>query len=408
MQGLVRQVVGSLALALVCAAASAQEGGKYLTILGDCAACHTETARQPFAGGRALISPFGTFYTPNITPDRETGIGSWTADDFWRALHDGISKSRGRLYPAMPYPHYTLYSRADSDAMYAYLQSLAPIRNEPRKHEIPFPFSLRSVMIVWNGLYLHKGEYVPDPARSARWNRGAYLVKGPGHCGACHTPKNSLYADREELALSGNIVENWWAADLTSDDREGLGGWSSADIVEYLKTGRNRHLMAAGPMVDVITVSTSRMRHDDLAAIADYLKSLPPVLEPEAVPEPAASTMRAGRAQFRTHCQDCHNYDGTGVPRRYQALVGVPTVQARNPTTVLRVILEGQEPPAISARPDDEPMPAFVEKMTDGEVADVATYIRNAWGNRAPPVSAQEVGDLREKLAAEKRAAEDR
>jgi mono/diheme cytochrome c family protein len=397
----VRRTAGTLALALVCSAGSAEESGRYLTILGDCAACHTSNARQPFAGGRALVSPFGTFYTPNITPDRETGIGSWSADDFWRALHDGRSKSRGRLYPAMPYPHYTMYSRAESDAMYVYLRGLEPVSNVPPRHEIPFPFNLRFLIAFWNALYFDEGEYVPDPAKSALWNRGAYLVKGPGHCGACHTPKNFLYADREDLALSGNVVENWWAADLTGDDREGLGGWSSAEIVEYLKTGRNRYLMAAGPMVDVITVSTSRMRDRDLAAIAAYLKELPPILEPEAVPEPAAATMRAGRAQFRKHCQDCHNYDGTGVPRRYQALVGVPTVQARNPTTVLRVILEGQKPPAISARPDDEPMPAFAEKMTDGEVADVATYLRNAWGNRAPGVSARQVRDLREKIAQE-------
>ena len=398
-----RRAVGGLALALICSAATAEPNGRYLTILGDCAACHTERPAQPFAGGRALISPFGTFYTPNITPDRETGIGSWSADEFWQVLHEGRSRTRGRLYPAMPYPHYTMYSRAESDAMYAYLRSLEPVSHTPPEHEIGFPFNLRFLLAIWNGLYFDEGEFVPDPDKSAQWNRGAYLVNGPGHCGACHTPKNFLYADREPLAFSGNLVENWWAADLTGDDREGLGGWSAADIVEYLKTGRNRHLMAAGPMVDVITVSTSKMRDDDLAAIAAYLKELAPVVEDEAVPEPAAEIMKEGRAQFREHCQDCHNYDGTGVPRRYQALVGVPTVQASNPTTVLRVILEGQKPPAISARPDDEPMPGFAEKLTDREVADVTTYIRNAWGNRAAAVSERQVRDLREKIAAEER-----
>jgi mono/diheme cytochrome c family protein len=403
MQASVCRTAAALVLALACSSATATEDGRYLAILGDCAGCHTARGGQRFAGGRALISPLGTFYTPNITPDRETGIGSWSADDFWRALHDGRSRSRGHLYPAMPYPHFAMFTRAESDAIYAHLQSLAPVSNVPPGHEISFPLSMRFLLAIWNALYLDRDEYVPDPAKSARWNRGAYLVKGPAHCGDCHTPKNFLYANREDLALSGNIVENWWAADLTSDDREGLGTWTSADIVEYLKNGRNRHLMAAGPMVDVITVSTRQMRDGDLAAIAAYLKELPAVLEPHAVPAPAESTMSAGRAQFRKHCQDCHNYDGTGVPRRYQALVGVPTVQARNPTTVLRVILEGQKPPAISARPDDKPMPAFAEKMTDAEVADVATYIRNSWGNRAASVSAREVNDLREKLAAEDR-----
>jgi mono/diheme cytochrome c family protein len=403
MQVSICRTAAALALALACSAATALEDGRYLAILGDCAGCHTARGGPRFAGGRALNSPLGTFYTPNITPDRETGIGSWSADDFWRALHDGRSRSRGHLYPAMPYPHFATFTRAESDAIYAHLQTLAPVSSVPPGHEISFPLSMRFLLAIWNALYLDREEYVPDPTKSARWNRGAYLVKGPAHCGDCHTPKNFLYANREDLALSGNIVENWWAADLTSDDREGLGTWSPADIVEYLKNGRNRHLMAAGPMVDVITVSTSQMRDGDLAAIAAYLKELPAVLEPHAVPAPAESTMSAGRAQFRKHCQDCHNYDGTGVPRRYQALVGVPTVQARNPTTVLRVILEGQKPPAISARPDDKPMPAFAEKMTDAEVADVATYIRNAWGNRAAAVSAREVNDLREKLAAEDR-----
>jgi mono/diheme cytochrome c family protein len=395
-----RQIAIALACASVCSAAFAREDGRYLAILGDCAGCHTRTDGPLYAGGRALTSSLGTFHTSNITPDRETGIGDWTADDFWHALHDGRSRNRGHLYPAMPYPHFTMYSRADSDAIFAYLQSVPPVSYVPPKNEIPFPLDMRFLMVIWNALYLEKGEYVPDPAKSAQWNRGAYLVKGPGHCGDCHTPKNFLHANRESLSLSGNLVENWWAADLTGDEREGLGGWSAADVVEYLKTGRNRHLMAAGSMAVVVAASTSKMRDDDLAAIAAYLKELPAVVEQQALPEPPASAMKVGRAQFRKHCQDCHNYDGTGVPRRYPTLTGAPTVQARDPTTIVRIILEGMDPPAISARPDDEPMPAYAEKMTDSEIADVATYMRNAWGNRAPSVSAQQVQKLREELTA--------
>jgi mono/diheme cytochrome c family protein len=401
MQTALRRIAAALASSAVSLAAFAQPDGKYLTILGDCAGCHTDTNGRPYAGGRALTSPLGTFYTSNITPDRETGIGTWTADDFWEALHDGRSKNRGHLYPAMPYPHFTMYSRADSDAMFAYLQSIPPVSNVPPRNEIAFPLDFRSLLGIWNALYLHKGQYVPDPAKSAQWNRGAYLVKGPGHCDDCHTPKNFLYANRESLALSGNLVENWWAADLTADDREGLGAWRAADIVEYLKTGRNRHVMAGGSMVEIITASTSQMHDDDLAAIAAYLKDLPPMMEQDELVPPSPSTMKAGRAQFRKHCQDCHNFDGTGVPRRFPTLAGSATVQARDPTTIVRIILEGQDPPAISARPDDEPMPAFVQKMKDGEIADVATYMRNSWGNRAPAVSIQQVQDLREKLAAE-------
>lgn len=394
-----RRIVIAFALAVAGSAVSAAEDGRYLTILGDCAACHTAEGAKPYAGGRALTSPLGTFYTSNLTPDRETGIGEWTADDFWRAIHDGRSRNGARLYPAMPYPYFRMYSRAESDAMFAYLKTLPAVHNVPPEHEVAFPVSQRSLLAIWNRLYLRKAEYVPDPTRSARWNRGAYLVKGPGHCGACHTPKNFLYADREPLALSGNLVEDWWAADLTADEREGLGAWSENDIAEYLKTGRNQHAMAGGSMVQIIEASTSRMRDADLAAIATFLKDLPPVLTSQPLTEPAPSTMKAGRTQFRKHCQDCHNYDGTGVPRRYPTLAGSPTVQASNPTTILRIILAGQKPPAISARPDDDPMPAFADKMTDDEIADATTYLRNAWGNRAPAASAQQVRKLREALA---------
>jgi mono/diheme cytochrome c family protein len=397
-------VRGRLSTALVlvlCSAAFAREDGDYLAILGDCAGCHTEEGGRPFAGGRALTSPLGTFYTPNLTPDLATGIGDWTAEDFWQSLHDGRSRKRGRLYPAMPYPHFRMYTRAESDAMFAYLGALPAVSNVPPQNDVRFPLNARSLLSIWNALYRDQGEYVPDPAKSARWNRGAYLVKGPGHCGDCHTPKNFLYANRDDLSLSGNLVENWWAADLTADDREGLGSWSAADIVEYLKTGRNQYLLAAGSMATVIEASTSQMHDDDLAAIAAYLKELAPITEPLAASEPAPATMKVGRAQFRKHCQDCHNYDGTGVPRRYPTLAGVPTVQARDATTVIRIILEGAKPPAISARPDDKPMPGFADKMTDAEIADVATYLRNAWGNRAPAASAQQVRDLRRELAQE-------
>jgi len=243
------------AFAALCSNAFAQDDGKYQTILGDCAGCHTDAGGQPYAGGRAMISPFGTFYTSNITPDHETGIGGWTADDFWQALHDGRSRNRGRLYPAMPYPHFALYSRADADAMFAYLQRLPPVRNQPPKNEVRFPLNQRWLVAVWNALYLDKSADVSDPSKSARWNRGAYLVVGPGHCGDCHTPKNFLYAQRKQRALSGDVVENWWAADLTGDDREGLGTWSESDIVEYLKTGRNEHTIAGGSMTVVIDSS---------------------------------------------------------------------------------------------------------------------------------------------------------
>lgn len=405
---LFRRTTAVLAVALMAAPALAQDGaqvadGKYQTILGDCAGCHTNDGGQPYAGGRALKSPLGTFYTANITPDQETGIGKWTADDLWQALHDGYSKKRGHLYPAMPYTHYVKYSRADSDAIYAYLMSLPPVSNAPPKNKIPFPLSMRFLMGIWNALYFDKKPYQTDPSKSDAWNRGAYIVTGPGHCGDCHTPKNWLYADKDKLALTGNIIENWWAADLTGDPREGLESWSRDEIIDYLKTGRNQHLMAAGPMQGVIAASTSQMHDEDVASIATYLKDLPPLMPPQKpMAGPSDAAMASGRAQFREHCQDCHNYDGTGVPRRFSNLVAASTVQARDPTGIIHIILSGQKPPAVSARPDDKKMPAFAEKMTDSEIADVVTYIRNSWGNRASPVAPADVQALRKKLAAEK------
>ena len=403
MQSSMPRIAAALALAVVGSAASANEDGKYLTILGDCAACHTEKAGEPYAGGRALTSPLGTFYTANITPDRETGIGDWSRGRFLeRAPRRPQQDARTSLSrDALSALHDVFARRERRDVRLP--EDASAVSHVPPENEISFPASMRSLMAIWNALYLRKGEYVPDPAKSAQWNRGAYLVKGLGHCGACHTPKNSLHADLEDLALSGNLVEDWWAADLTGDEREGLRAWSAADIVEYLKTGRNRHVMAGGSMVDIIEASTSRMRDADLEAIAAYLKDLPSVVAQEPIAEPTRSTMNAGRTQFRRHCQDCHNYDGTGVPRRYPILAGSPTVQAQDPTTILRIILEGQEPPAISARPDDDPMPAFAEKMTDEEIADVTTYMRNSWGNRAPAAATRQVQELRRKLAAEPR-----
>jgi mono/diheme cytochrome c family protein len=374
--------------------------GRYLAILGGCADCHTAKAGA-YAGGLPLSSPQGTLVTANITPDPETGIGGWTADDFYRALHDGKSRKVGHLYPAFPYPHFTKITREDSDALYAFLKTQAPIRNDPNRNQLRFPYKIRGIMAFWNLLFLHKGPYQPDPAHDAEWNRGAYIVEALAHCGACHSPKNSLQAEVADRAFQGGEVEDWFAPNLTPDPRTGLGRWSKQDIVDYLKTGRNRMTGAGGPMVGVVVGSTSKINDADLKAIATYLQSRPAAAPPEPVID--ASAVERGGKVFASRCARCHGGGGGGMwfapPLKGDALV-----QAAEPLTIVRYILSGTKTPATATYPTAVQMPAFGERLDDRQVADVASYIRGAWGNRASSVTADEVAKLRAKVKAEAEA----
>jgi mono/diheme cytochrome c family protein len=367
--------------------------GKYLATLGDCAVCHTrqEAAAPPFAGGYPLHAAPGTVYSSNITPDKDTGIGKWTADQFYRALHQGIAADGRHLYPAFPYAYFARLSRADSDALFAYLRTVKPVRYRPPRNRLVFPANVRGGMRVWNLLYLSGGAFEPDATKSASWNRGKEIVTGIGHCGACHSPKNFLFADSGGTALRGNSVDGWFAPNLTGTKRDGLGDWTAADIAQYLKTGENRFSRTAGAMSDVVRQSTSRMTEGDRTAVALYLKSLPP--SPSAAPHaPDLHAMQAGEALYAVRCAACHGLRGEGT-KEYPALAGNTLVQTGDPDTVLRVILEG----AQSIRPDGYSMPAF-PVLSDAELADLSTYIRNAWRNRAEPVSAKDVGKLKKLL----------
>src|SRR6185312_4962904 len=233
------------------------ERGRYLVAAGDCQDCHTKAGGQPFAGDRAIQTPFGVIYSSNITPDHDTGIGAWSDDQFYRAMHQGIAANGDRLYPAFPYPWYTKVTREDTLAIRAYLNTLDPVRAEPPPNKLDWPLSYREVMRGWNELFLKEGEFSPDPKKSPEWNRGAYLVEGLGHCGACHTPTNFLGAAKTSERLQGGTLQDWYAPDLADDLRSGLGSWSDADIVAFLKTGRNDRTAAYGPMAEVITYSTS-------------------------------------------------------------------------------------------------------------------------------------------------------
>lgn len=381
--------------------------GRYLAIAGDCLSCHTRRGGRPFEGGLGLQSPFGIIYSANITSDPDTGIGSWTPDQFYRALHEGRSDDGDRLYPAMPYPHFDMIPRADSDAILAFLKTVPPAHYDAPANRLPFPVNIRLAMIGWNMLNFSPHPFKADPNRSAAWNRGAYLVQGPEHCGACHTPKNMLQAEENGQAFRGSVIEDWFAPDLTGNPRSGLGSWSAADIVQYLRSGRNSHSNASGLMGEVVTYSTSLLSDSDLAAIATYLKSLPP--SPAiASPAPDAAAMQAGSAIFFDQCTACHLGGGRGQSGMFPPLRGSAVAQQRDATGLIHLILGGGRTAPTLSRPGFQSMPSFAWKLNDQQVADVATYVRNSWGNRAPPVDAGKVASIRSKLKLAKPPARDR
>jgi mono/diheme cytochrome c family protein len=371
--------------------------GQYLVAAGDCLSCHLREGGEPFAGGLGLNTPFGVIFTSNITPDRETGIGSWTSDQFYRAMHEGKGAHGENLYPAFPYPWFRRASRADDDAIFAYLRTLPAVNYTPPKNNLPFPFNIRSSVGAWNLLFLDTHDFQNDPGQSAEWNRGAYLVNSLGHCGGCHTPKNSFGADKSKQQFHGGKLDNWVAPDLTSNTRIGLGAWSIEDIAEYLGTGRNARAAAGGAMAEVITYSTSLMTDADRRAIAVYLKSRaasPAVTA--AVPDPGA--MRRGAEIYSDACSSCHLENGVGQSRVFPPLGEDAMLQQADPTGLEHLILAGTRIGISSSRPSPLSMPSFAWKLTDQETADVATFIRNSWGNHAPVVLATDVSDLRKKL----------
>lgn len=370
------------------AAATAQESGTgaYLTRAGDCISCHTAPGGTAGAGGFRMDTPFGFLLSPNITPDSATGIGRWTADDFYRALHDGVNRRGQDMYPAMPYTFYTKVTRADSDSIFAYLRSMPPVRNAVDVNQLRFPFDQRWSMMGWRELFFTEGTFVRDTARSATWNRGAYLVQGLGHCDACHSPMNALGANDKRQAFTGGSVDGWFAPNLTSELKTGLGSWSVDQVVAYLKTGAAKgKSTAVGDMAMVIHGSLGYLSEADLRAMAEYLKSLPPrsartrppLLEP--VPPQAASL-------YLTSCGSCHQAKGRGVPGVFPPLAGNGAVVAPDPSNVINVVLQG-----IPAQNGYVPMPAFANQLSDQQVADVVNYVRSNWGNTAPSSATPEM-----------------
>jgi mono/diheme cytochrome c family protein len=405
MRGRLRGLRAILTCGLLCSALAGGEArsepdpeaiahGKALTIAGDCASCHSADPAKPFAGGKRIDTPFGAIYSPNLTPDRDTGIGAWSDDDFHRALRLGVAPDGSRYYPAFPYPNFTKLVRDDILAIRAYLATLAPVRNTVPPPELRWPLNYRIVMRGWNWLFFKPGILQPDQQKGTAWNRGRYLAEGLGHCGACHTPKNIFGADRRGQAYGGGRVADMFAPRLDGAERSGLKSWSVDDIVEYLQSGRNGKSHAGGPMSEVVVNSTSQMSDADVRAIAVYLKDLPAGAPEPAVSPPPPPQMANGEKIYRGACVACHELDGSSAPRIYPPLPGNANLQSADPSSTLRIILDGAESVTTPRAPNKGSMPAY-PKLSDQDIADVATYIRNSWGNAAPAVTAREVGAAR-------------
>jgi len=371
--------------------------GQYLVAVGDCMSCHLRPGGAPLAGGLGLNTPFGVIYSSNITSDRDTGIGAWTNEQFYQAMHDGKRPSGENLYPAFPYPWFHLASRDDDDAMLAFLKTTPAVDYTPPQNTLRFPMSIRSTVKVWNLLYLDSTDFKTDPSQSADWNRGAYLVNGLGHCSGCHTPKNRLGADDSSRPFQGGTLDDWVAPDLTGNERIGLGAWSAQDIEAYLRDGRNKRAAAGGAMADVVTYSTSLLTEADRRAIAVYLKSRAPspTLTVDRA-DPAA--MKRGAAVYSDACASCHLENGVGQPGYFPPLGNDAVVQQPDSTTLQHMILAGIRIGTSAERPTPFTMPSFAWKLTDEEIADVATYVRNSWGNQASAVPASAVSDMRKRL----------
>jgi mono/diheme cytochrome c family protein len=381
----------------------AQTDGEYFARIGDCVACHTARGGEPFAGGLAMTTPFGTLYTPNITPDPETGIGKWSADDFWRALHEGKSRDGSLLYPAFPYPSYTKVTRADADAIYGYIMTLKPVRKRNTPHAMQFPYSQRNLLLGWRALYFEPGVYVAKPGESAEWNRGAYLVQGLGHCDACHTSRNMLGATDKDKQFAGGLIplQDWYAPSLTSNREAGLGQWQIADVVALLHTGVSDRGVVFGPMAQVVHDSLQYITEADTQAMAVYLKSLAHAGAPE---DPAQihptegqskASFEAGAKLYDTHCKSCHGAAGAGVPPAYPPLANNQAIAMTFAVNPIRMVLFGGFPPSTRGNPRPFGMPPFAYTLTDQQVADVVTYIRQSWGNRGTAVNAADVAKYR-------------
>lgn len=371
------------------------ERGRYLALAGNCAGCHTMRGGAAYAGGLGIGTPFGTVYASNLTPDPAHGIGSWSAAHFWRAMHNGRSKDGRLLYPAFPYPSFTRVTRKDSDALYAYLRSVPPAATPNTPHRLRFPYDTQAALAVWRALSFTPATFVADGAQSSEWNRGAYLVEGLGHCIACHGERNALGATQDKRGLSGGLIagENWYAPSLTSKREASVADWETRHIVALLKNGTAPGAAVSGPMADVVFRSTQHLSDADLMAMATYLKKLPdstPTSTEAPSPRRDAGALERGARLYDQRCAYCHGDAGQGVPGAFPPLAGNRAVNLETPVNLIQMVRQGGYLPATAGNPRPFGMPPFGHVLDDSEIADVLTYVRSAWGNDAPAVTARD------------------
>ncbi len=379
--------------------------GEYVARVSDCVACHSLAGKAPFAGGLEMATPLGAIHATNITPDQHAGIGAYTLADFDRAVRHGVAPGGRRLYPAMPYPSYVKLSDDDMRALYAFfMKGIQPADQPNIPSSIPWPLNMRWPIALWNGVFAPTATYAAKPGQDALWNRGAYIVQGPGHCGSCHTPRGLAFNEKaldESGApyLAGGLLDGWYAPSLRQDHNTGLGRWSEDEIVRFLKTGRNQHAVVYGSMTEAFNNSTQFMQDEDLTAIARYLKSLPgdpqrdgPPWQYQAV---AANTNAPGAHTYATRCASCHGLDGKGQPEWMPPLAGATSALAKENASAINITLNGSQRVVAAGVPDAYRMPAFREQLSDQEIAQVLTYVRSTWGNNGGAVDAAAVNKLR-------------
>ena len=395
-----RLILAASLVFIACASRGADpsqvERGKYLATAADCFACHTDPeAPIAYAGGRGVRTPFGTVVSANITPDEVTGIGRWTDTQFDQAVRFGKRADGAHLYPAMPYPYFRKLTREQVQDIRAYLNTVPAARQDRPPNALPFPFNIRPLLAVWNALFFHDQPFAPNAAQNAAWNRGAWLVQGPGHCAACHTPKNFLGGDKRDAALQGYALQGWVAPDITRNAARGLAHWSGDDMLAFLRSGHNTSAAAGGPMKEVVEDSTSKLSDADLQAMTAYLISLASnTTLPGAVPA-TDPLMKAGAAIFGDLCSACHAQRGSGVPYMIPDLAASPAVAARDSDGVVHVLLYGGQSAATQAEPTGPAMPSYSDFLTDEQLAAVATYVRNSWGHGAKPTLVSEIRKAR-------------
>ncbi|AZD48474.1 c-type cytochrome [Pseudomonas chlororaphis] len=381
--------------------------GEYVARVSDCVACHSLPGKAPFAGGLEMATPLGAIHATNVTPDRDAGIGAYSLADFDRAVRQGVAPGGRRLYPAMPYPSYVKLSDDDMRALYAFfMKGVQPASQPNVPSDIPWPLNMRWPIALWNGLFAPTTPYAAKPAEDALWNRGAYIVQGPGHCGSCHTPRGLAFNEKaldESGApfLAGALLDGWYAPSLRQDANSGLGRWSEPEIVQFLKTGRNKHAVVYGSMTEAFNNSTQFMADEDLAAIARYLKSLPGDPQRDGTPWQYQAVSAATRLDspgahtYVTRCASCHGLDGQGQAEWMPPLAGATSALAKENASAINITLNGSQRVVAAGVPDAYRMPAFREQLSDREIAEVLTFVRGTWGNQGGTVDAQAVGKLR-------------